>query len=93
MAGQPNCAWMAAARCMDGTGSVVCVSVGVCAGLAGQPSSAWMLVAVSGGGDAPPLEPRPPRDALQCALAGARHSVRSKDPQECAFEKVHGKSM
>ena len=49
LAGQPNCAWMAGARCLDGTSSVVCVGVGVCAGLAGQPNGAWMLVAVSGG--------------------------------------------
>ena len=47
LAGQPNYAWMAAARCLDGTSSVVCVGVGVCAGLAGQLNGAWMLVAVS----------------------------------------------
>ena len=60
LAGQPNCAWMAAARCLDGTSSVVCVGVDVCTGLAGQLNGAWMLVAVSGGGAGP----------TQCALEG-----------------------
>ena len=76
LAGQPNRAWMAAARCLDSTISVVCVGVGVCAGLAGQPNGAWMLVAVSGRGRRVPPRTPPPRDALQCALAGVRHSVR-----------------
>ena len=49
---------MAAERCFDATSSVVCVGVGVCAGLAGQPNGAWMLLAVAGGGDNPP--PRTP---------------------------------
>ena len=60
LAGQPNGA-------LDATSSVLCVGVGVCvpncttsAGLAGHPNGAWMILAMSGGGDAPPIRTPPP---------------------------------
>ena len=70
----------AAELCLDGTSSVVCVGVDVCAGLAGQPNGAWMLVAVSGGATRPPPNPPHPgrpsvcvgRGPTQCALEGPR---------------------
>ena len=85
----------------DGTSSVLCVGVGVCAGLAGQPNGAWMLVAVSGGGAtrSPPTPPPPGRPSVcvgrgptQCALEGpppvcVRKRTWKKYVQDFFFQK------
>ena len=57
------------------------------AGLAGQPNSAWMLLAVSGGGHAPPPERPPPGTPFSVRCQGP-DSVRWKDPHQCTLENV-----
>ena len=65
----------AAERCLDATSSVVCVGVGVSPKMHHQRwvgrAAERCLDATSSVGGTPP-----PRDALQCALAEAVHSVR-----------------